>query len=70
MNAVRNVIGVAIIGIIGLVIVMSIAIGSNVVGWNNSLVSMVQTVIPIVLGAGIIMVMLFVSMGGKGKEGL
>jgi hypothetical protein len=65
MKLAQELIGIGVLATIGMTIVMTIVIGTNITGWNAGVSNLVVTVIPIVLAAGFVLGVIGLAMQRK-----
>lgn len=70
MKVAQELIGIGILATIGLTIVMTIVIGTNVTGWDAGVSNMLTTIIPLVLAAGFVLGVIGLALTRSGNKGL
>jgi hypothetical protein len=70
MKVAQELIGIGVLATIGMTIVMTIVIGTNVTGWNAGITNMVTTIIPLVLAAGFILGVIGLALTNKSNKGV
>jgi hypothetical protein len=66
VNASR-ILEIVVIGILTIVIGMELITGTNQVGWNAGVANMMNVIIPMVIGVGIVLLILAAALGHKGS---
>jgi hypothetical protein len=69
VNASR-ILEIVVIGILTIVIGMELITGTNQVGWNAGVANMMNVIIPMVIGVGIVLLILAAALGRGNRKSL
>jgi hypothetical protein len=61
---------IVVIGILTIVIGMQLIVGTNQVGWNAGVANMMNVIIPMVIGVGIVLLILAAALGRGNRKSL